>query len=386
MAYLDYNATAPLRPEARAAMERAFALCGNASSVHAGGRAARALIEDARLHLAELVGSQGDDIVFTSGGAEANNLAIAGAIQGASESGARITRLFVSAIEHDSVLGCAVALGERSAGLRVETIPAEPSGVVALDELRRSLREGKGRALIAAMAANNETGVIQPLAEIAQVAKHGSALFFVDAVQACGKLPIDFGALGADYLSLSAHKLGGPQGAGALIAKQSAPFAPQILGGGQERGRRAGTENLSGIVGLGAAAQVAKATMNDQALVANLRDRFERRLKDLANDAVIFGLEAPRLANTSNFAIPGLASENSVMALDLDGVMISSGSACSSGKVRPSHVLDAMGVPHSLARCALRVSFGWDSSESDADAAISSLSKLRARVLARAAA
>ncbi len=240
------------------------------------------------------------------------------------------------------------------------------------------MREGKGRALVAVMAANNETGVIQPIAEIAKLAREAGARLFVDAIQAAGKIPLDFDA---DYLTISSHKLGGPQGAGALVLKSGAPFAPQILGGGQERGHRAGTENVPAIAGFGAAAAEAGSTLSTA-----LRDRFERALKEIVPDAIIFGSDAPRLVNTSNFALPNILAETAVMALDLDSVMISSGAACSSGKVRPSHVLAAMGVSEDVASCALRVSFGWNSTEQDADAAIASLSKLLARARSRAAA
>jgi cysteine desulfurase len=386
MAYLDHNATSPLRPEARSAVERAQAVGGNPSSVHASGRAARALIEEARREIALLVGAGSEDVIFTSGGAEANALALAGAIQGAAEASERITRIFVSAIEHDSVLASASSLAERTAGLRLEYLPVSASGLVSLEEFSRSLREGKGRALVALMHANNETGAIQPVAELIALVKEVKGLVFVDSVQACGKIAFDFEKLGADYMSLSAHKLGGPQGCGALVASDGAPLAPQILGGGQEKGRRAGTENVAGIAGFGAAARAARVAMSDNPRIAALRNRFEHNLKRTAADAVIFGLDAPRLGNTSNFAIPDLVAETAVMALDLDGVMISSGAACSSGKVRPSHVLAAMGVPDDLAKCALRVSFGWNSTDGDVDEAIVSLSNLRTRVLARAAA
>ena len=376
MVYLDYNATAPLRAEAKDALAAAQSVCGNASSIHAAGRQARALIEHAREHVAALADARADDVIFTSGGTEANVLALNGAVQGAADSGARITRLFVSAIEHESVRANAAALAERFAGLRLEVIPVTADGLVDLEALHDLLREGKGRALIALMAANNETGVVQPVTEAAALAAEAGALLFVDGIQAAGKIVLPK----ADYLSLSAHKLGGPQGVGALIVREGAPFAPLILGGGQEHGRRAGTENLPGIAGFGAACTVCGKSD------AALRDRFEDGLKRLTRDVVIFGEAAPRLANTSNFAFPGLSAETALMALDLDGVMLSSGSACSSGTVKPSHVLGAMGVSEELSRCALRASFGWNSPDADADAALSSLSRLSTRVRARAAA
>ena len=378
MHYLDHNASSPLRPEALAAMERALAIGGNPSSVHGRGRAARAIVEEAREQVASLIGARAQDMIFTSGGTEANALALWGAIGGAAEAGERITRLFVSAIEHDSVLASASAIAERSVGTRLTLIPVTKDGVIDLDALSDGMREGKGRALIAVMAANNETGVIQPLAAIAALAREYNAVLLVDAVQAAGKTDMDFSA--ADYLSLSAHKIGGPQGVGALVVKESVPFAAQMLGGGQERGLRAGTENVSGIAGFGAAAAIAEDASN------TLRDAFEAQLLRVVPDAVIFGTNAPRLGNTSNFALPGITAETALMALDLDGVMVSSGAACSSGKVKPSHVLKAMGVADDLARSALRVSFGWNSVQADVDAVIASFAKLAQRVRAREAA
>lgn len=384
MAYLDHNATSPLRDEARIAMEHALAIGGNPSSVHTFGRNARALIEDARKAIAALIGAQSKDLVFTSGGTEANATALHGAVHGAAESGARITRLFVSAIEHDSVLANAARLGEWTAGLRVEVVPVTADGLIEIEGLAMSLREGKGRALVVVMAANNETGVVQPLDRILPLVKECAALLMVDAIQAAGKVDLDFDALGADYMTLSAHKLGGPQGVGALAVKENAPFTALLAGGGQERGLRAGTENVAGIAGFGAAAKAAR-TEDIGARLKALRDRFERELLRLAPDAVVFGTESPRLPNTSNFAVPGVPAETALMALDLDGVMMSSGSACSSGRVAPSHVLGAMGVAEALARSALRASFGWNSNETDVDQALASLTALRARILARAA-
>lgn len=354
MHYLDHNASSPLRPEAKAAMGRAYS-AGNPSSVHGAGRAARKLIEEAREHVAALMCVTPSNVIFTSGGTEANSLALRGAIEGALETGERFTRLFVSAIDHDSVLKTAAMLAERIPGLRLEIIPVAADGVI--DLANTTLNEGKGRALVAVHAANNETGAIQPVESI-------DGLLFVDAVQKPGRYD------NASYMTLSAHKIGGPQGVGALIVRDGVPFSAQLLGGGQERGLRAGTENVAGIAGFGAAA-AAYNTMNSE-----LRDRFEA---GLPASAVVFGKNARRLSNTSNFALPGILAETSVMALDLDGVMISSGSACSSGKVKPSHVLKAMGVSDELARCALRVSFGWNSTENDVDAALVSITRLMSR-------
>lgn len=385
MIYLDHNATSPLRPEARAAMLAAWEAGGNPSSVHAAGRKARATVEGARETVARLVGAAADDVVFTSGGTEAIWLALAGAIAGALENDARINRLLISAIEHDAVRSNAAAAAARVAGLRAETIPVTGDGVVNLDALRTALREGKGRALVAVMVANNENGVIQPIGEVAILAQESGALLLADAVQAAGKIEIGDLASYADYISLSAHKLGGPQGVGALIAKSGAPFAAQVLGGGQEKRRRAGTENVAGIAGFGAAASAADAH-RDEARLSKLRDDFEHALRKAVPEVAIFGANARRLPNTSNFALPGTAAETAVMALDLEGVMVSAGAACASGKVARSHVLEAMGVSDEIARAVLRVSFGWNSTDADGAAAIAALDKIVARARARAAA
>jgi cysteine desulfurase len=387
MPYCDHNATSPLRPLCREAMTHALSVTGNPSSVHAHGRAVRAIVEEARESVARFVQAKPDQVIFTSGATEANNLALWGAVEGAidrSEAAARITRLFVSAVEHSSVLKTAEAVAERAAGVRLETLPVNADGVLDLEALRTALREGKGRALVAVMAANNETGVIHPIADVSRLCREAGALLLVDAVTAAGKIDLDAGL--CDYLTLSAHKLGGPQGAGALVVHPDAPLAPQLTGGGQQKGLRAGTENLSGIAGFGAAVTTLLADTDERVRVAAVRDRFEAALKMVLPDAFLFGAGAARLGNTSNFAVPGLKSETMVMALDLDGVMVSSGSSCSSGKIALSHVLKAMGVGDELAGAAIRISFGWNSNMADADAVIASLSKLAARVRARQAA
>ena len=389
MTYCDHNATAPLRPACRDAMAHALTVTGNPSSVHAHGRAARAIVEDARAQVAKLVRAKADQVIFTSGATEANNLALWGAIEGAidqseADKSARITRLFVSAIEHSSVLKAAEAVAERIAGVRLERLPVTVDGVIDLDALRVALREGKGRALVAVMAANNETGAIQPVTEVSRLCREAGALLLVDAVTAAGKIDLDTSL--CDYLTLSAHKLGGPQGVGALVVRVDAPLALQIAGGGQQKGLRAGTENLSGIAGFGAAVKGVLADKSESARVTAIRDHFEVALSQALPDAVIFGAAAPRLGNTSNVALPGLQAENIVIALDLDGVMVSSGASCSSGKITPSHVLLAMGAVDELAGASIRVSFGWDSTIEDADAVVASLVKLAARVRARKAA
>lgn len=377
--YLDHNATSSLRPEAIVAMQRAFGLIGNPSAIHESGRVARALVETAREQVATLVNARTNDVVFTSGGGEANALALWGAVQGSLESAAPIRRLLISAIEHESVLKAAEAIAART-GIERAAIPVNRDGIVEIDALQQELNQG--HALVAVMAANNETGVVQPIPEIASRARAANALILVDAVQACGKMAIDFATLGADYLTLSAHKFGGPQGTGALVMKPSAPFMA-LLPGTQEKGRRGGTENVSGIAGFGAAAEC---TAREGARDAELRERFESGLRVRFPGAVIFGDASPRLPNTSNFAIPGVSAETAVIALDLDGIMVSSGAACSSGKVQSSHVLNAMGVSRELASCGLRVSFGWNSSEAEIDVALAALDRLVARIRERKAA
>jgi cysteine desulfurase len=378
MAYCDHNATAPLRPQAREAVERALSLTGNPSSVHAGGRAARAMVEEAREAVAQLAGANSESVVFTSGATEANALAFWGAVEAARDAGKPVTRLLVSAIEHKSVLKTAEAMAERASDIRLEVVPVTSGGVVDVETLA-ALLQGEGRALVAVMAANNETGVVQPIIEVSRLSRVAGALLLVDAVTAAGKIPLDAGL--CDYMSLSGHKLGAPQGVGALIV--SGPLVPQLVGGGQQKGLRAGTENLSGIAGFGAAAKAVLIDDEDRARLAGLRDGFERALKEALPEAVILGANAPRLSNTSNVALPGIPAENMVIALDLDGVMVSSGSSCSSGKISASHVLAAMGMKD---LSSIRVSFGWNSSKEDADAVVASLVKLRQRARPRAAA
>lgn len=367
VAYLDYNATAPLRPEARAAMLEAAAVGGNASSVHGSGRRARMAIETARETIASLLGARAAEIVFTSGGTEANQLALRGA-------GAE--RILVSAIEHDSVrLACPAA----------EMLAVDGRGLIDLDRLDATLGNGRGRALVSVMLANNETGVIQPVAEVARIARRHGARLHCDAVQAAGKIAVDFGALDVDFLSLSGHKFGGPQGAGALLVRQGAMLEPQFRGGGQELGRRSGTENLPGIAGMAAALQAAMRDMAAIAGLARLRDGIEERLAAICPGLRIWGAGAPRLANTSCLAMPGMGSETQVMALDLAGVEISAGAACSSGKVRPSHVLRAMGASEAEAREAVRVSLGWASVAEDAERFVAAWTALYLRTGGRAA-
>jgi cysteine desulfurase len=386
MNYLDHNATSPLRPEARAAMERALDIGGNPSSVHAAGRTARALIEEARETVAAFAGATSSDVIFTSGGAEANALALRGAIAGAAEGEDRITRLFVVATAHDSVRAVAASLAETTAGLKLTEIAVDGDGRVDPAAFRLQLMSGKGRALVSLVYVNNETGVVEDIAALAKLirAEAGEgALIHVDAVSS-GYCPIRFREWDVDYLSLSAHKIGGPQGAGALIAKDGAPLAP-LFNGFQEMRRRGGTENLSGIAGFAAAARVLQSHgENEIARVVFIRDRFEQALR--TSNASLIPKDVERAPNTSCFALPGISAETALLALDLDGICVSSGAACSSGKVGRSHVLAAMGVPDDVSGGALRVSFGWNSSAQDADAAIASLANLMTRIAARKAA
>jgi len=348
--YLDCNATAPVRPEAAEAVARALAAGGNPSSVHASGRSARGRVDQARTDVAALIGATAADVTFVSGGTEANALGMASAIADG------CGRIIVSAVEHDAVREAALA-----SGLAVEILPVDGDGVADLAWLERAL-VSRPRAVVCLMLANNEAGVIQPVARAAGLVRATGGWLHVDAVQAAGKIAIDVAILGADTLALSAHKLGGPQGVGALFAAPGAAVTRRQHGGGQERGRRAGTENVPGIAGFGAAARAAARDLPGLAAQADWRDALADRLAD--EGAEILGAEAPRLPQTLCVAMPGWSSETQVMALDLAGVMISAGAACSSGKVKPSGVVEAMGRAD-LAPYAIRVSGGWPSTRDD---------------------
>jgi cysteine desulfurase len=346
--YLDWNATAPPRAEASAAVADALVRWGNPSSVHRRGRAARQMIEHARETIAALIsGVDPAGMIFVGGGTEANNLALRGTGR---------DRILVSAVEHDSVIHAAPT---------AEAIPVDHNGVLRLDALDWLLAADPRPSLVSVMFANNETGVIQPVAEIAALARRYGALFHCDAVQAAGKLPLHMDLIGADLITLSAHKLGGPLGIGALVATRELDLLPLLRGGGQERGRRAGTENLPGIAGFAAAASTAATEIAVYERVAALRDELEARIATLAPGAIVIGASVPRLPNTSALAMPGIPAETQVIALDLDGVMVSAGAACSSGKVGPSHVLAAMGIEPVIAASTIRVSLGWSSCEDD---------------------
>jgi cysteine desulfurase len=365
MIYLDANATEPPRPTALQAAAAALREVGNPSSVHAAGRAARRRLEEARETIAARFAGRATKpattLVFTSGGTEADSLAVHGLGQG--------RRLIVGATEHDAV---------RAAAVGAETLPVDAQGVADLDALRRML--GGGPALVCLMLANNETGTIQPAAEAAALCRAAGAWLHVDAVQAAGRIAVDFAALGANSLALSSHKLGGPMGAGALLLDESAAAAlrPLIVGGGQERGRRGGTPPLPAIAGFAAA--VGEAAGGEA--LATLRDAAEQAA--VASGAVVFGGGGPRLPNTTCLALPGVKAETQVIALDLAGIAVSAGAACSSGKVARSHVLDAMGAGE-LAGQAIRVSLPWNASEADISAFTDAYRSMAARLSRRAA-
>ena len=370
--YLDWNATAPLRPQAQEALREAFAVVGNPSSVHAEGRAARQLVEKAREQVATLVGAQSGNVFFTSGGTEANMLALTPAIQTAGEKRPR-DRLLMSAIEHPSV-----RTGGRFSRELVQDVPVTADGRADLAALAVAVGKAS-RPLVSLMIANNETGVVQPVAEAATIVHAAGGLLHVDAVQAPGRISCDIGMLGADLLTVSAHKLGGPKGVGAIVRRGDDVHFPDPLlrGGGQERGIRAGTENVAGIAAFGAAAEAAqRQSVAEAAHMKHLREVLESGLRTISQSTVIFGETAARLPNTTLFAAEGMKAETAVIAFDLEGVAVSSGAACSSGKVQPSHVLAAMGVPEPLLRGAVRVSLGWSTTQADVERFLGAWRKL----------
>jgi cysteine desulfurase len=367
--YLDWNATAPLRREAREAMTAAMDLSGNPSSVHAEGRQARKLVEDARVGIAAAVGALPRNVIFTSGGTEANALALTPGLRRGS--GLPVQRLVVSAIEHASVLA-----GGRFPTEAISTVGVTRSGLLDLDRLRGML-DGMPPALVSVMLANNETGAVQPVAEAAEIVHSAGGLLHVDAIQAFGKIPFDINALKADLVTLSAHKIGGPKAAGALILAEGLHGLESLLrGGGQERGHRAGTENVAGIGGFGAAVSAALSTLQRDAIrLKSLLNRLENGLRQTP-DVIVFSDDVPRLPNTTLFTVPGLKAETAVIGFDLAGIGVSSGSACSSGKVQPSHVLQAMGFGPKIAQGAVRLSLGWSTSDADVDRCLEAWRKL----------
>ena len=346
--YLDHNATSPVRPAVAEAHAHALSLTGNVSSVHRCGRMVRRLVEDARDKVAALVGADAANVVFTSGGTEANNLALRG-FEG---------RVLVSAVEHPSVL---------KAVDDPEVVPVDGNGIVDVDALESMLAADDAPALVSVMLANNETGVIQPIAAVVEAARRHNALVHCDTVQGAGKIAFDMASLGVDMLSLSAHKIGGPPGIGALVIGEDMTLRPQMLGGGQERGRRAGTENAAGIAGFGVAADLAASNIDSFSRLSRLRDGLEDHICKASPKTRVFGAGVERLPNTSFLTMPEATGEAQVIALDLDGVAISAGSACTSGKTHASHVLKAMGVDDDEASRAIRVSLGWTTTQDDID-------------------
>ncbi|TGS15842.1 cysteine desulfurase [Mesorhizobium sp. M2E.F.Ca.ET.209.01.1.1] len=373
-AYLDYNASAPLIAEARAAVVAALD-AANPSSVHTEGRAARRLVEDARRDVARLVNARPEHVVFTSGATEAASTLLTPDWQ-MGRGAIRMSHLYVSAADHPCILN-----GGRFAPAQVTRIGVDSNGIANLEALAAALAQhdkAAGLPLVAIHAANNETGIVQPVGRIAEIVKAAGGVLVVDAVQAAGRIPLDMSAPYADYLILSSHKIGGPKGVGAIVAASDLMMPrPLVNGGGQEKGHRAGTENVAGIAGFGAAARVALAGLDDMHAIARRRDEVEAIVTELAPDAEIFGNGAQRLANTTFFAIPGVKAETAQIAFDLAGVALSAGSACSSGKVGPSHVLKAMGHGDSLG--ALRVSIGRATGAEEIEAFRAALAGIVAR-------
>jgi cysteine desulfurase len=374
--YLDWNATAPLMAAARSVMVDALALTGNPNSVHAEGRAARAVIETARREVASLVGATSANVIFTAGATEAANLALTPSYR-MGKAPLQIGRLYVSAIEHP-----AVREAGRFAPEQLSEIPVTAAGLTdlaALEQLLAAHDATKGLPLVAVMAVNNETGIVQPIQEAAAIVHKFGGLLLVDAVQAAGRIPLDMEEIGADFLIFSAHKLGGPKGAGALIARgETLMPAPLIRGGGQEKGHRAGTENVAAIAGFGAAAAWARTGLEARnAAIGALRDRLEKGMRKVAPDLVIHGETVGRVANTSFFTLPGLKAETGQIAFDLEGIAVSAGSACSSGKVGASYVLTAMGRDAKMG--ALRISLGVDTTPAEIDRAVDILGRIAGR-------
>jgi len=383
--YLDHNATTPVDPEVLDAMLPYFSgEYGNASSIHTFGQKARSAVETARENVAALIGARPQEIIFTSGGTEADNHAIFGIAEAAvaASAGARATstggaalsypHIITTAIEHEAVLNTCQVLEKR--GLSVTYVSVDRDGQIDLEGLHHSLREHPETTLITVMHANNELGVIQPLEEIGRIAATANVYFHTDAVQSAGKIPIDVNALNLDLLSLSGHKLYAPKGIGALYIRGGTRLRQLLYGGHHQRGFRPGTENVAGIVGLGKAAQVAKATLAEDARrVAGLRDTLERTLVQRVPDARVNGAGAPRTPNTANITFPGIEGEALVIALDLKGLACSTGAACSSGAVEPSHVLTAIGLPADEARASLRFSLGRHTTVADIDFALQAI-------------
>ncbi len=378
--YLDHNATTPVDPRVADAMNDAVRRCfGNASSIHAFGQAAKAALDDARSATAELLGARANDVIFTGSGTEADNLAIRGVAEAALPAGRR--HLIASAIEHEAVLNTLKALTKR--GWTSTLLPVGPSGVVDPADLEAAITDRT--AIVSIMHANNEIGTVQPVAELAGIAHAHGALFHTDAVQTAGKLPIDVTALGVDLLSISAHKLNGPKGVGALWTRRGMRLVAPTTGGRQERNRRAGTENVPAIAGLGVAAGLAASKLAVEAgRLATLRDRLEAGLLERVPDSTVNG-SGERVPNTTNMSFHGVEAEALLIALDLEGIAVSTGSACSSGTLQPSHVLRAMGLTPQRAQSSIRFSLGLGNTEADVERVLDALPPLvvRLRALSR---
>jgi cysteine desulfurase len=374
--YLDHNATTPVAPVVAERMDRAIRdVWGNASSVHHFGQQAKAAVDEARGQVASLIGADSSEIVFTGSGTESDNFAIRGAAE-ALEAGGR-KHLITTAIEHEAVLKTVAALARR--GWRVTLLPVDATGIVSPSALADAI--GDDTALVSVMHANNEIGTIQPLEELAQIAKARGALVHTDAVQSAGKIAIDVKSLGVDMLSISAHKFGGPKGVGALWIRRGVRLLPFVTGGKQERNRRAGTENVPGIVGLGTAAGLARAKLPEEAArLRRLRDRLEAGLLARVPGTERNGAAEPRVPNTANLSFDRIESESLLIGLDLEGIAVSSGSACSSGTLEPSHVLKAMGLPHLRTLSSIRFSLGAGNTEADVDRVIDALPPLVAKL------
>lgn len=359
--YLDYNATTPLRPEVLALVTEIMGGVGNASSVHGFGRTARKYIEDAREQVATLCGTKPDQVIFTSGATEAINTVL---------HEFKHKPALISAIEHPAVM---------EAAAHATCMPILPNGVVDIDAYKDLLTTVKP-AIVSVMLVNSETGVIQPVAEMAKLARDHGVLFHTDAVQGAGRLDITLDKLGVDFITLSAHKFAGPQGVGAIIKREGLDLTKFMRGGGQEKNCRAGTHNTAGIAGMGLAAELALQHMNDYTAITKLRDKIETTIRQATNKTTIYGADAPRVGNTCNVGLDGMPAQTQMMALDLDGISVSSGSACSSGSFKASHVLKAMGVDDDAAKSALRISLGWATTEAEIDAFLESYKKIIDRV------
>lgn len=374
--YLDNNATTPLKDGVKAAMAAALDVYGNPSSVHACGREARLLQDTARRNVAAMFGVRSEQVIFTSSGTEANNLVLRGFFSCPDN---KTKKLVISAVEHNCVHKTALDLN-RLENLPMHMVAVNKDGLVDLEDLKLTLSKGDV-GLVSIMHANNETGVIQPLAEIVALCKEAGVRVHTDAVQTAGKLPLSFKEMGVDFMTISFHKLGGPKGVGAVIMKADIPMEAHMTGGSQERNRRAGTENVTGIAGAGACVEGWQTCVDQmQNQIGPLRDQLEKGLTRLANDIYIIGQTAPRVPNTTNVVVPGLVGEDAVMALDMAGFCVSTGSACSSGRVEPSRVILAHGIPSEEALCALRISLGWQTTQEDVEAFIAAFSDMLGRM------